>query len=606
MCVAPGWAVLRSTLFPVLATLAVSPAFAAEESRFPLAPPDTSSPRATLESFVRNASEGIRSYQRGDDLEKMLQAFQRAERCLDVSNFSPDRREAAATEGGLLLYEVMSRVPLPESDRIPDAEVMEQTEHKAWLVPQTEIVIARVSEGERSGEYLFNSESVGRALQFYEKVKRLPADWGYASGIYEEFVTRPDFRVPYLWADKLPEWAKVRIFRNPLWKWLALAAALGVGMALILLAHRVGPRRKNTIGKADDRWRIGDLLFAVLLVGVPLVIEGSLTRILGLRFDAAAVVSKILLVLAYAGAVVALFTSVELMAQVVISLRRNGATSVDAQFIRVTARILAVVGSTVLIISAADFLGLELTPVLAGLGIGGLAVALAARPTLENIIGGFTLFADKPVQVGDYCRFGDQEGTVEEIGVRSTRIRKRDDAIVSLPNADFAQMQLQNNTQRRRWLYRTTIGLRYETTQKQLRYVLARLREMLVEHQKVSTDTLFVRFQGFGAYSLDLEIFSYIRTREWLTYLAIREDLNLRIIDIVQEAGTAFAFPSQTNYLAQDEGLDQERRREAELRVAQWRTEERSRFPELDSWQEQRIKDKLDYPPQESPGRRKD
>ena len=240
---------------------------------------------------------------------------------------------------------------------------------------------------------------------------------------------------------------------------------------------------------------------------------------------------------------------------------------------------------------------------LAGLGIGGLAVALAARPTLENIIGGFTLFADRPVRVGDYCLFGSDEGFIEEIGVRSTRVRKRDDTVVSIPNADFSQRQLQNNNRRRRFLYRTTIGLRYETSPEQLRFVLTRLREMLIGHPKVSPDTLFVRFQGFGDYSLDLELFAYVRTREWLVYQGIREDINLRIMDIVNEAGTGFAFPSQTAYLARDGGLDAERAGAVESEVGRWRREGRLPFPDVDPEREEALTDRLDYPPIGSAGR---
>ena len=144
---------------------------------------------------------------------------------------------------------------------------------------------------------------------------------------------------------------------------------------------------------------------------------------------------------------------------------------------------------------------------IAGLGLGGLAVALAARPTLENVIAGLTLFADKPIQIGDFCRFGDELGTVEEIGLRSTRIRRRDDKLVSIPNAEFSRMQIQNYARIRERLYRTMLAFRYETTPEQLRYLLASLRKMLIAHPKVSRNRLHVRFHGFGDYSLDVELF---------------------------------------------------------------------------------------------------
>jgi MscS family membrane protein len=143
--------------------------------------------------------------------------------------------------------------------------------------------------------------------------------------------------------------------------------------------------------------------------------------------------------------------------------------------------------------------------------------------------------------------------------------------------------------------------LRYETSPEQLRYVIAKLREMLLGHPKVTPDTLHVRFDSFGAYSLDIAVFAYIRTRDWLTYRAIREDINFRIMDIIEEAGTGFAFPSQTAYLGRDPGLNAERGQEAETQVQAWRSEGQLPFPEFDDGILAEKEDVLDYPPKGSP-----
>ena len=264
-------------------------------------------------------------------------------------------------------------------------------------------------------------------------------------------------------------------------------------------------------------------------------------------------------------------------------------------------RLLGLVFLALLVLYAAGFLGLPLTPVAASLGIGGLALALAVRPTLENIIGGLTLFADKPVRIGEYCRFGSEYGTVEEIGLRSTRLRKLDDTLVSVPNADFSQRELTNFTRRRQRLLETTLGLRYETTAEQLRYVMPRLRDMLLGHPKVSKDGLHVRFANFGAYSLDVEVFAYLRATSWLDYKAIREDINLRIMEIVNESGSGFAFPSQTAYFSRDAGLDVERREQAESQVQAWRARGQLPFPDFEEGQRWEKQDILDYPPEGSP-----
>ena len=214
-----------------------------------------------------------------------------------------------------------------------------------------------------------------------------------------------------------------------------------------------------------------------------------------------------------------------------------------------------------MILHAAGELGLSITPIIAGLGVGGLAVALAIRPTLENIIGGFVLFADKPVRVGEFCTFGDKMGTVEEIGLRSTRLRGLDRTVITVPNADFAQMQIVNFTRRDMNLYKCTIGLRYETTPDQLRYVAAKIRKLLIQHEKVLPDPARVRIAEFDASSIDLEVFAFVNCADWNEFMAVKEDLNLRIMEIVRDSGTGFAFPSQTLYLGRDSGVDAARGR---------------------------------------------
>ncbi|MDJ0610085.1 MAG: mechanosensitive ion channel family protein [Kiloniellales bacterium] len=290
------------------------------------------------------------------------------------------------------------------------------------------------------------------------------------------------------------------------------------------------------------------------------------------------------------------------VAETVIASPRIPDKSLNAALLRLVARTVAIVADGAIILYVLNRIGAPVYSLVAGLGVGGFALALAVRPALENVISSLTLFADKPVRVGDFCRFGDDYGTVEEVGLRSTRLRKLDDSLVSLPNADFSQWELTNFSMRRAWLYETTLGLRYETTPEQLRYVLAKLREMMIGHPKVSSESLHGRFKGFGAYSLDIIGFAYIRTRDWLTYRAIREDLNLRILYIVKEAGTGFAFPSQTSYFGRDAGLDSERARAAETQVQTWRSEGQLPFPEFDEKTVAEKEDVLDYPPKGSAG----
>ncbi|PRD42525.1 hypothetical protein C5748_15565 [Phyllobacterium phragmitis] len=238
--------------------------------------------------------------------------------------------------------------------------------------------------------------------------------------------------------------------------------------------------------------------------------------------------------------------------------------------------------------------------VLAGLGIGGLAVALAAQPTLQNFLSGLTLYADRPVSVGDFCKFDDMLGTVEHIGMRSTRVRSLDRTVISVPNSDFANMKIENYARRDRIRFTTTLQLRYETTADQLRYVLAELRQLLIAHPGVVEDPCRVRFVNFGEYSLDVEIFTYISTSDHSEFLAIREDIFLRIIKVMDDAGVQFAFPSSVEYRGNDIPIDEEKREEAEKRVAAWRSEEKLPFPDFTIADKAKMSDTLSYPPEGS------
>ena len=279
------------------------------------------------------------------------------------------------------------------------------------------------------------------------------------------------------------------------------------------------------------------------------------------------------------------------------SARSDAQAELDASVTRIAARVIGFLLGVWIVVAGIRSLGLDVVPLVAGLGVGGLAVALAAQTTFANFIGSLILFTNKPVREGDFCRYGDQIGTVEEIGLHSTRIRSLERTVVSVPNAEFAQMQLDNFSKRDRRLLRTTLALRIETTPEQLRCVLAELRQLLLGHPMVTPDPARVRFVGHGPHSKNVEIFAYLRCQDQNTFLAIQEDLLLRIEDIVRDAGTAFAVPAQTAYLTQDTALDAERRHEAEARVEQWRAEDRLPFPEFAPEERRHLTDVIEYPP---------
>ena len=196
--------------------------------------------------------------------------------------------------------------------------------------------------------------------------------------------------------------------------------------------------------------------------------------------------------------------------------------------------------------------GINLTATLAGLGVGGIAVALAAQKTLENVIAGVSLIADRAIGVGDVLNMGDIQGTVVEVGLRSTRIRTVDRTVVSLPNGQIANMRLETLSVRDKFLFHPVVGLRYETTPVQLHSFMDGVRSLLNEHANVDSISVRVRFVRFGASSLDVDIFAYVFAHDWDNFLEIQEELLFGIMEIVHKAGAEIAFPSQSLYLAAD------------------------------------------------------
>jgi MscS family membrane protein len=245
-------------------------------------------------------------------------------------------------------------------------------------------------------------------------------------------------------------------------------------------------------------------------------------------------------------------------------------------------------------------LGFNMTTALAGLGIGGIAIAFAAQKTLENLFGGISLLGDEVIHVGDICRFGDRTGTVEDISLRSTRIRTPERTELSIPNGSLATMNVENLSRRDKILFNTKLGLRYETSPDQLRYLLAQIRRLFYEHPKVETNGARIRFIGYDNGALTLEVFCYVLTRDGAEFLTIQEDLLLRIMDIIQASGTSLAFPTRTVHLGRDPGLDKEKTETVSREVQQWRENRKLPFPDFAPSDISEFSNSLPYPHPES------
>jgi MscS family membrane protein len=191
------------------------------------------------------------------------------------------------------------------------------------------------------------------------------------------------------------------------------------------------------------------------------------------------------------------------------------------------------------------YFGVNPEAALAGLGVGGIAIAFAAQKTLENVIGGVSIIFDQAVRVGDNLKVGESLGVVENIGLRSTRIRTPDRTVVIVPNGQIANMSLESFSSRDKFWFHPIPALSYRTSSAQLTTVLERIRAVMQENPNLETSTARVRFLRLGTASLDIEIFAYVLARDWNQFLKIQEFLLLRIIDCIESSGVQFAFPLQ-------------------------------------------------------------
>jgi len=576
-----------------------------QEPTDPLKPPDRSSPRAALKTFLESG-DAFGEFLARDYVPSPSRAkFQRLRSLgdavlggLDLNDIPPAARGKTGRAAALALYETLNRVRLPPFEEIPGGDLSTPpngTNATRWVIPNTEIALERRPSGPRTGEFLFSTDTVANATDFYERVRGLPYIRPVPlANIKEIVINGGGWLIPSRWIRALPAWLHAPLAEQPIWKWIALALILGL-FALLLrvayhLSHRVSPDHPFRRALAQL------VLPGFILLALPVIAYLALLQINLIGSVASTVGLAATAVMYLAGAWIS-WRAAPVVAEAVIASPRISPQSIDAHLIRISTRLLGIVGAACLLGVGAERIGVPVYGIVAGLGVGGLAIALAAQPTIENLIGGLNLFADKPVRVGDFCQYGDAIGTVEAVGIRSTRIRGIDRTLTTIPNAVLAKMPIVNLTQRDRMLLKAVIALRYETKPEQLRYVLAKLRELLLAHPKVAPEPARVRFIGFGASSVNLEVFAYVGTNDWNEFLAIQEDIYLRVMDVVAASGTGFAVPSQTLYFARDVGLDPEKSAAAMAEVQQWRATQRLPFPDFDMEFRKTHRDTLDYPP---------
>ncbi len=512
--------------------------------------PDLSSPRATIAALRTNAELARRDLLAHGPTWVPRPSVLRMLSTLDLSSYPlPPRTLAAVTAAAELAF-VLDNLPPGRLAGAPDLAEVERENIGQWRVPDTPIVLVRIASGPRMGDFLFSTTTQAISGQLYRATKQEIAHGASILTPVDQWSYSPGPLIPRGLVQALPKPLLTPVLGQAVWQWIGLVVLCVAAVTAILRVGLWGIRYDATQTHAFRRY--GQLVAPGAICGIcilTLVLAFFGLKIWGDTLADLVTTLKLILFVALTWLAIALIRRIEFAILESLGVRSTG---IDGQLIRVVGTLLSIAVILSAIFFIGDFIGIPLGPLLAGLGIGGLAVALAVRPTLENVIGGLTLFADRPVHVGDYCDIGGESGWVEEIGLRTTKVRRLDDILLTIPNSEMAQIRIANRARRRKALFNPIIGLRYETTGAQLKRIASDILAMLARHPRVLDDGARVHLAGFGDYTLNLEIFAYLDAIRRPEIAAIEAELNFVIMDIVAASGTAFAFPSQTNYLARD------------------------------------------------------
>lgn len=337
---------------------------------------------------------------------------------------------------------------------------------------------------------------------------------------------------------------------RPVWlQWAALPVLVLAASLVGMLLGRVSRALLSWLARRTSATWDDDL---IARAGAPLTLAWTLAVLsmvmpwLGFSAQALALVHRWVHGLFLFAFFWLLWRSVDVMAQTIGSARWAKEHPGSRSLLPLGRRISKVALFIASVVALLSELGYSVTSLVAGLGIGGLAVALAARSTLENLFGAFSIGADQPFREGDFVKIEDFVGTVETVGLRSTRIRTLDRTVITLPNGKLADTRVESFAPRDRIRLACDLGLVYGTTSQQMRDVLAGLEKILRQHPKIFPDAVIVRFKELGSSSLNIEVMAWFQTSDYGEFQTIRQDVLLQFMTVVEGCGSSFAFPTQT------------------------------------------------------------
>lgn len=509
---------------------------------------DTSSPRALYQTFLAEAARiqalHVRYQAERTDRNQLVifRAIQRlGTTAFDLSTVPPATRHKHAGNAVGYLADILHRPPPLNPAMVPGTPSTPAADLPArWTIPGTEFRMRRLAEGPLAGNYVFSEETLARLPEFHAEVAAMPilhdgafASWRQAQ---QEFVGPLLAGLP---VAALPAPLRRTLLGTPVWK--ALLSLMVLPLVPLLTIAWARWVRRRAAGLSASRHRALWLTAPALLALLAVLAEAFIGWEIGLSGPIFDLVAMLAVLSLFGAAAWAAWLGCWLLAELIIATPSIPEDSFDSHLLRLLARIGSAASVGLLAATAAGYVGVPALGLLAGVGVGGIALALAAQSTVENLFGGISIFADRPFRVGDMIRYGTAMDTVEAVGPRSTRIRGLDGTLTAVPNADLAKMPIVNLAARERFLFQHRINVAHGPG----RVAPARLTDALHRRLRarreveVGPDLPRVRVVGFGGSTVEIELFAHVLVGTDAEFLAVQEALILGVLQVLEEADGA-------------------------------------------------------------------
>ncbi|WEX11146.1 mechanosensitive ion channel domain-containing protein [Chelativorans sp. AA-79] len=449
-----------------------------------LHPANTNSPRDTIISFLKLTQRYYVLLRQDaytpEDAAELQHLYDEMQWFFDLRNVAPSLRQDVAVNSAVYLREIIDRIGLPPLEQIPDREQMlaavQDGYPSTWKIGSSPLEIVRIDEGPNQGKYLFSEETLETVEDLFWQVRSFPYRTTSAEGFYQASFLTPN---PTLqsWTDGFPAWMHNDILGQTIWQWIAMVSLFALAILSIWLLSSILRRLTRSVTPlARSATLLLVPLFAALVSYALYDLIGDKIFITGMVFQTAVYV---IYGMALIAAIIFIFSLGTVMIDLAAATEYAKRRPSDIHLVALGIRVVSIIAIIAVLLQGMRLMGFSLATILASAGVTGLAVALAAQNTLRNVFGSLMLLLDKPFEVGQRIKIRGYEGTVEDIGMRSTRLRLLTGHLVSIPNENVAEMDIENVDERPSIRRTFNLSMAYDTSLEKIQRAVAILREVL-------------------------------------------------------------------------------------------------------------------------------